>query len=144
MITFSGTNLFRYSGIIILSWFKNKFKILSMKIHYFKLLFLSQFLKESFVVQAWCSGSPIWLELSVWRVCKCGSLKRRCVKITPHWPASRLPVLFGDDNELMLIPNPCFVNIMHRDGWYWVYNQSAQVEYSLVCGGRIWKKSLKV
>ena len=31
------------------------------------------------------------------------------------------------------------MNITHRDGWYWVWNQSTQVEYYLLCGGRIWK-----
>lgn len=35
---------------------------------------LSNFL-ESFVVQAWCSGSPIWLERAIWRVCTWGALK---------------------------------------------------------------------
>ena len=51
--------LFRYNGTVIVSCLKNKMKILSMKMFYFKLLFISQFLKESFVVQAWYSSSPI-------------------------------------------------------------------------------------
>lgn len=91
---------FRSCSAIILNCFKKKMQMLSLWIFYLKLFFLSWFLKESSVVPAWCSSSPIWPGLSTWRVCKCGPWQTSCIE-RARWPASCVPVLFGDDEDFV-------------------------------------------